>query len=120
MRNESSDLLLRLGAALALLYPPLDAVLNPYSWVGYIPQFARGIVPDMVLLHAFGIVEIILAVWILSGRRIFWPCIAATTILLAIVAFNLRDFEVLFRDLSIAALTLALALMHRAPRRADA
>lgn len=117
MKNESSDLLLRIGAAFAFLYPPLDAVLNPYSWIGYIPQFARGMVDDMVLLHAFGLIEIVLAVWILSGRRIFWPCIAATLILLAIVAFNLRDFEVLFRDLSIAALTLALALMHRTPKR---
>lgn len=113
MRHEASDLLLRLGVALAFLYPPIDALLNPFSWVGYLPQFSRGIVPDMVLLHAFGIVEIIIAVWILSGKRIFWPSVAATAILVLIVALNLGDFEVLFRDLSIAAMTLALAVMHR-------
>jgi uncharacterized membrane protein YphA (DoxX/SURF4 family) len=113
MRHEASDLLLRLGAALAFLYPPIDALLNPYSWVGYIPQIMRGGIPDMLLLHGFGAVEIILAVWILSGRRIFWPSVAMTVILLVIVLFNLNDFEVLFRDVSIAAMTLALAITHR-------
>ncbi len=113
MRHEASDLLLRIGAALSFLYPPIDAFLNPFSWVGYIPQFMRGIVPDMVLLHGFGVLEIVIAVWILSGRRIFWPSVAATAILFFIVATNLNDFEVLFRDVSIAAMTLALAISHR-------
>lgn len=116
MRYEASDLLLRLATAFAFLYPPLDAFLNPFSWVGYVPAFMRGVVPEMVLLHGFGIIEIILAVWILSGRRIFAPALAATVILLTIVAFNLNDFEVLFRDLSLAGMTLALAVMHYHPR----
>lgn len=117
MRHEASDLLLRIGTALAFLFPPLDAFLNPFSWVGYIPSFMRDIAPEMVLLHVFGIVEIILAVWILSGRKIFWPSIAATAFLVLIVLFNANDFEVLFRDLSIAAMTLALAIAHRPTRR---
>jgi len=118
MRHEASDLLLRLATAFAFLFPALDAFLNPFSWVGYIPGFARGILPEMVLLHGFGILEIILAVWILSGRRIFWPSVAATVILLLIVVLNLNDFEVLFRDLSLAGMTLALAVMHRPHRKA--
>lgn len=113
MRHEATDLLLRLGVALAFLYPPIDAVLNPYSWVGYLPSIVRDVAPEMVVLHIFGVVEIALAVWILSGRRIFWPSVAATVILVAIVLFNLSDFEVLFRDLSIASMALALAIMHR-------
>ena len=39
--------------------------------------------PDEVLLHTFGIVEVILALWILSGWRIFWPSAAATLMLWA-------------------------------------
>lgn len=113
MRHEASDLLLRFGVALAFLYPPIDAVLNPYSWVGYLPTFLRDVAPEMVVLHLFGVLEIILAVWILSGRRIFWPSVAATVILFAIVLMNFSEFEVLFRDLSIAAMTLALAITHR-------
>jgi len=117
MRHEASDLLLRIGTAFAFLYPPLDAFLNPFSWIGYVPAFMRDIAPEMVLLHAFGILEIVIAVWILSGRRIFVPSCIATVILVLIVLFNMHDFEVIFRDLSIAAMTLALAITHRPARR---
>ncbi len=117
MRHEASDLLLRLGTALAFLYPPIDAFLNPFSWVGYVPAFLRDLAPEMFLLHAFGVIEIVLAVWILSGRRIFLPCVLATMLLLATVFFNLDDFGILFRDLSLAAMTLALAIAHRPARK---
>lgn len=113
---RAAYLLLRVGAAFAFLYPPLAALLgDPYSWIGYFPSFTRGYLDEMVMLHLFGVIEVLIGLWILSGVRIFIPSVIATAMLLAIVAFNLPQFDVLFRDLSIAALTLSLALMH-APR----
>ncbi len=108
-----SELLLRLGVAFSFLFPPANALLDPYSWVGYFPSFVRDLGPEMVLLHVFGVIEVIIGLWILSGRKVFVPSIVATVMLLAIVAFNLGDFQVLFRDIAIAAAALSLALMHR-------
>ena len=110
---RTADLLLRLGVAFAFLYPPINAVLDPYSWIGYFPSFLKDIAPEMLLLHAFGLLEVALGLWILSGKRIFYPSLVAAGILLVIVAVNLGDFQVLFRDLSIAAAALALAAMRR-------
>lgn len=110
---RTAYLLLRLGAAFAFLYPPFAAFFgDPYAWYGYFPAFTRGFVPDLVLLHAFGAVEVFIGLWILSGYRIFWPSAAATVLLLGIVFFNLPQMDVVFRDLSIACLTGALMLMH--------
>jgi uncharacterized membrane protein YphA (DoxX/SURF4 family) len=110
---RTSYLLLRVAAAFAFLYPPVAALFgDPYSWFGYFPAFLQGYVPDLVLLHAFGAVEIIIGLWLLSGYKIFAPALIATAMLLAIVAFNLSQFDILFRDLSIALLTLSLAVMH--------
>jgi hypothetical protein len=67
-------------------------------------------VPDPVLLHSFGLLEIVIAVWILWGRNIFWPSILATLLLIGIVFFNPGNFIVVFRDLSIAAAAFSLAL----------
>ena len=103
---------LRLGVAFAFLYPPINAFSNPYDWIGYFPSFMHGLVPDLVLLHTFGVVEIIIALWILWGRNIFWPAALATVMLVAIVAFNVSNFVVVYRDLSIAAASLSLALMN--------
>lgn len=116
MRQEASDLLLRLGTALALLYPSIDRFFNPFAWIGYVPSFLGSILPEEVVLHFFGIVGIVLAVWILSGKNIFWPSVLATILLVANVMLNGSEFHVLFRDLAISAMTLALAVMHR-PRR---
>ncbi len=110
--HRMADLLLRGGVAFAFLYPPINAIWNPYSWLGYFPAWAFGYVPDEVLLHGFGVIEVVIALWILSGWRIFWPSIAAAVMLLAIVIVDFYTFEVLFRDVSIAAAALALALMH--------
>jgi uncharacterized membrane protein YphA (DoxX/SURF4 family) len=111
-RERLVDLILRIGLAFAFLYPPLDAVADPYSWIGYFPSFMRGYVPDMTLLHSFGAVEIVIALWILSGRKIFYPSVLAMLMLLAIVTFDFADFELLFRDVAIASIAVALMVSH--------
>lgn len=106
-----AHLVLRLGLAFALLYPPIAAISDPTSWISYFPAFVRDLPIDaLVLLHTFGVFEAILAVWILSGWRIRIPAALTALLLFAIVGFDYRDFGVLFRDLSIAAIAVALAL----------
>ena len=109
--NKKVGLLLRIGVAFAFLYPALSALYNPLAWIGYFPAFTLGIVPDTVLLHVFGVIEIIIGLWILSGRKIFIPSTLATIMLVAIVTFNANLMDVVFRDLSIAAMSAALAIL---------
>lgn len=111
--NHISNILLRIGVAFAFLYPPIDALSNPDSWIGYFPKFIHGIVPDLILLHGFGVIEVIIALWILSGKKIFLPALVAGIMITSIVLFNLGNFEVLFRDLSIAIMAFALAFDAR-------
>jgi uncharacterized membrane protein YphA (DoxX/SURF4 family) len=104
-----AHLLLRLAVAFAFLYPPIAALTDPDSWLGYFPPYFFSLgVPEAILLHAFGVVEVILALWILSGKNIRVPAALATLALLLIVVLNANQFGVLFRDLSIAAASLAL------------
>ena len=107
--QKIANFLARFGVAFAFLYPPINALFDPISWIGYFPKFLHGMVPDLVLLHGFGAMEVVIALWILSGKRIFVPALLAAAMLATIVLFNLQDFQILFRDLSIAILALALA-----------
>ena len=111
--DKTTHLLVRVGVAFAFLYPVVSAFMEPDSWIGYFPGFMRGIVPDPLLLHSFGLVEVVIALWILSGRRIFIPSVLASVMLVAIVAFNFNSMDVVFRDLSIACAALALATASR-------
>jgi hypothetical protein len=110
--SRLADLVLRASVALAFLYPPYAALQDPDGWIGYFPPFVANLGNELYLLHAFGALEVVLALWILSGWRIVYPALAASALLIAIVVFNLPQFEVLFRDLSIALVALALALLH--------
>ncbi|MEK7662538.1 MAG: hypothetical protein AAB355_03570 [Patescibacteria group bacterium] len=112
-REKFSTFLLRAGVAFSFVFPPINAFFDPDSWLGYFPKFMMGIVPDTALLHGFGVLEIIIAVWIISGRKIFIPSAMATLMLIAIVIFNQGNFQVLFRDISISLMSLSLALMNR-------
>jgi uncharacterized membrane protein YphA (DoxX/SURF4 family) len=105
---------LRISLAFSFLYPAIHAVFEPSSWIGYFPQFMFGLVPDEILLHSFGALEILLALWVLSGWKIRIPSMIMALMLLGIVMFNLNQFEVVFRDLSIMGLAIALAVMESA------
>lgn len=113
-----TEMLLRVGVAIAFLYPPINAIFDPYAWIGYFPPFMLSIAGahDVLLLHLFGIVEVAIALWILLARNIRIPSIIATLLLVAIVAANLKQFPILFRDLSIALMAATLAFKRPKPR----
>ncbi len=109
------EILLRIGLAVSFLYPPVAALQDPYSWIGYFPAFMTALAAghEMLLLHAFGAVEIVIALAVLFRKNVFIPCLAAAVILLAIIVLNVAQFPILFRDVSILFMALALAVMHR-------
>ena len=115
MSTNIGRLVLRAGVAFAFLYPPLDALFHPDAWIGYFPQAlhsaatAAGI-SDLVLLHSFGVVEVAIALWILSGKRVYIPAAAAAVLLLAIVLSDLVDLQILFRDIALALCAAAVAI----------
>ncbi|HEX7651363.1 MAG TPA: hypothetical protein VF439_01435 [Candidatus Paceibacterota bacterium] len=111
------NIILRIGVAFAFLYPPYAALGDPISWFSYFPAFIQALpIPHDVILHGFGLLEAVIAVWILSGKRIFIPSALATLMLVAIVAFNLSLFDIVFRDLAIACMSASLALGAWRPR----
>lgn len=108
--QNTANILLRLSVSFAFLYAAVDSFAQPLDWIDYIPQFFVQIAPAIALLRAFGGLEILLALWILSGYKIVIPSVLSALILITIVSFNLEQFQLLFRDVSIAAAALALAI----------
>jgi len=112
-QKDNVSLILRIGLAFAFIYPAIAAFFDPTSWIGYFPQFVKEIIPnEILLLNSFGAIEVILALWILSGWKIFYPSVLAAAILLSIIVFNWSQLDVIFRDVSILAIAVALAVLH--------
>ncbi len=108
-----SRLLLRIALAFAFLYPAYGFWKNPGDWVGYIPAFAKGFASTDMLMMLIAGVHIVIALWLLSGWRIFIPSILAALFLSSVVYFNFNQIDVLFRDIALAIAALALAFSNR-------
>ncbi len=118
--SKTTSLLLRVGVAIAFIYPPISALIEPLAWVGYFPSFISALpIDSTTLLHIFGAFEVIIGLWILSGKKILVPSALAVLSLAAIVLFNLAQMDVLFRDIPIALMAFALALDAREKKTSD-
>lgn len=118
--SKTSSLLIRISLAFAFLYPAYGFWKHADAWIGYIPSFVKeatilasmGISQNILLLLIGGF-HVIIALWILSGWRIFIPSLVIALFLISIVYFNQNQLNVLFRDISLALVALALAFSER-------
>lgn len=103
--------LLRFGLAFSFFYVAAASFQNPLNWIGFFPQFLRDLAPAQTLLTGFSIYEIVLGLWLLSGRKLVYSSLLAAATLLGIVVFNWGAMEIVFRDISLALSALALATL---------
>lgn len=111
------SLFLRLSIASVFLYASVAATLQPYNWVGFLPQFATTIIPASVLLPLFSLYQLVLAVWILAGWKTFYAGLLSCLTLLGIIVANWGDIDILFRDFAILFASLALAAYYYSPKK---
>jgi len=103
---------LRAGLALVFLYAAISSFLNPSSWIGFIPLFLRNLVDANLLLTLFSIYEIILGVWLLSNRAIFYASLLSALTMLGIIISNFGALDIVFRDIAILFSAIALMVLE--------
>ena len=97
-------LLLRIGLAFSLLYAAISSFITPSSWIAFLPTFLK----FTAILHIFSIIEIILALWLLSGKKLFYGAGLTSLALFGIVIANIGSLDIIFRDITILLAALAL------------
>lgn len=107
--------LLRVGIAFSFLYPAIDGFFHPNTWMGFLPTWSIGlfgIAPETLLLF-FAIGEILIALGLLFLKDPRIPAYAAAIILAAIVIVDFSAFAIVFRDISIMLMAIALIVLHQ-------
>lgn len=102
---------LRAGLATVFLYAAIAATLDPTSWVGFFPEFVKTFISPIVLLYFFSAYQVILSLWLLSGKKTRYAAWLAATTLLTIILPNIWYLDIIFRDVAILFSAIALALM---------
>lgn len=107
--------LLRAGLAIVFFYAAISSLLNPTAWIGFMPGWIRDIVPGNLSLTGFSVFQLVLGTWLLSNKKIFFAAVISALTLLAILFFNTGALDIIFRDVAIFFMSLALAALsyHR-------
>ena len=112
-KNKLAVWILRIGLALAFLYPAISAFASPLTWEGFIPYWIVSLVNVKIFLPVYSSFEILLAVLLLLGRKLYFVSLICAIILFLIVIFNFSAMEIVFRDISLGLAALSLAILTK-------
>lgn len=110
-REKLVSFSLRAGLSIVFFYAAVSAFLSPESWVGFIPLFIRKIIDPLIFLKIHSIGELILGLWLLSNKRIFYAAILCSLSMISIIVFNFGALDIVFRDIAILFMSISLALL---------
>lgn len=105
--------LLRLGLAFVFGYAAVSSLQHPLEWTGYLPGFLTQHLSATGLLKVFSIYELLLTAWLLSGKYLRYGAALAALTLAGIVLVTPSQLIITFRDVGLACMALALAIMER-------
>ena len=108
---------LKIGLAFVFIYASVEIYLHPDNFLKYIPPFMMDFMPIDLFLDVFGVAEVLLAIWLLSGWKVQYPSIISFLLMVGIVVMNPEYFQVLFRNVAIGFGSLALAALEMARER---
>jgi len=102
-------ILLRAAIASVFIYAAVASFLAPENWIDFFPLFLQNAVPHPFLIDFFSAFELVLAVWLLSGKLTFYAALVAILTLGGIIVFNLSLLDIVFRDFAIILAAASLA-----------
>lgn len=106
-----AKLILRFGLVVVLAYAALASFASPNDWVGYLPHFATNLVPAATLLKIFSLYELLLALWLVSGKYMRYAGIVAALTMVGIIISDAALLAITFRDVAIGTGAVALAVL---------
>jgi len=111
-RIKTSSFFLRSGIATVFLYAAIASFFQPDAWVGFFPFWLRNLISENFLLVSFSIYQLVLAGWLLSGKKIVFAAELSGLTLLSIIVANYGFLDVLFRDIAILFSAIGLIALH--------
>jgi uncharacterized membrane protein YphA (DoxX/SURF4 family) len=111
--NKLAVYFLRFGLAFVLVYAAVEIYLHPDNFLKYVPKMILNLVPLKLFLDVFGVIEVVLAAWLLIGWKGHIPSLLTVLMMAGIVVCNPEYFQVLFRNVAIGFGGLALILLEK-------
>ena len=104
----SSAVLLSVGLAFVFAYAAISSFMHPLEWVGYVPGFLVHLLAPTTTVRLIASYELVLAVWLLSGRYRKYAALLSALTLAGIVLGNWNQMIITFRDVGLLLMAVAL------------
>ena len=111
MRYDAS-FFLRLGLAFVFIFAAVSGFSNPQAWVGFVPDIGNFITRAYLLLFV-DVINLVLGLWLLSGKKTFYAAVVSSVVLAGITLTNLASFLIVFRDVGLFFAAVALAALSK-------
>lgn len=108
---QVAAVLLRVGLGLVFLYAAISTFLQPLLWEGYFPSALLHLAPVHLVLYGMAAYELCLALALLAGIRLRLAALLCVLTLGGIVATNLGQLIVTFRDVGLLFAAIALFML---------
>lgn len=107
---QASRMLLAFGLAFVFMYAGIESLRNPDGWIGFVPNALTHIAAATTILKMTAVVEIVLAVWLVTMQWLKYAAVVAALMLLGIVVGNPHAWDITFRDVGLLLAALALVV----------
>ncbi len=113
-RYLSPKIILQIALGGTFLYVGVSIFLNPVQWQAFIPSFIDTFMSQELALYLHGAGDIILGLWVFSGKWRFWSGWVSFLWLFSITAVSGSAFWfITFRDVGLALAALAYAYIEK-------
>jgi hypothetical protein len=112
LTNEQwARFILRFGLAFVFLYAAYISLLHTQLDYMFVPGFISQIIPIDLFLRVYGIFEISLALWLLSGKLGFYSALVSAGLIISLTTVNISEINTLFRNVAIITGAITLAVL---------
>ncbi len=108
----TASLIIRIGLAAVFAYAAIDAFREPNAWIAFIPAFTTKFIAAKTALDLISVFQLVLVIWLLSGKYIKYTAVVCAALLGGIMVFNFSTFLVSFRDIGLVAAAIALIFLE--------
>ena len=104
-------LMLQIGISFTFVYAAISSFINPQSWIGFIPNFITNTITRSYILAFFSFYEILLSIWLLSSKKLFYSSLLSSITLFFITILNFDSLDIVFRDIGLLFASISLVIL---------
>lgn len=103
-----ASLIIRISLAIVFGYAAIGAFVQPIAWIGYIPDFVASFIDPKLALDGLSVVQLLLAIWLISGKYIKFSAGVSIAFLTGILFTSPGAILITFRDIGLIGAAVGL------------